>query len=218
MNVKEIDWSLYAIIDKAFIGERDLETLTEEIITGGAGIIQYRNKISSTGEFYEEALKIRQVTKRHAIPLIINDRVDIAMAVEAEGVHLGQKDLPWSVAKRISSGNLIIGASVHNLNEFHRAMEAPVDYLGVGTIYPTFSKSEGIEIAGEQIIHQLRPRTHLPIVAIGGINLDNLEPVIQAGADGVAVISALLTAEDVQARARAFIQKIKSVKVQIVKS
>lgn len=211
-NIKNIDWSLYAILDKKYIQGRSITLLSEELINGGAGVIQLRNKISETQGFYSDAVKVKEVTQKHGIPLIINDRLDIAMAVKAEGVHLGQRDLPLQVARSLIGNEMILGASVHNLSEFYKATEGGADYLGVGTIYPTETK-EGLQIRGVQIVKTLRSKTNVPLVAIGGITLENLSPVIEAGADGVAVISALLEVKDVATQAKQFIQKIRSVKL-----
>ncbi|MFQ5864911.1 MAG: thiamine phosphate synthase [bacterium] len=212
LDFHKIDWSLYVVLDKEFIQGRSVTFLAEELIKGGAGVIQLRNKISETQEFYLDAVKVREVTQKHGIPLIINDRLDIAMAVQADGVHLGQNDLPFQVARGLICQDMILGASVHNLNEFYKAVEGGADYLGVGTIYPTNTK-EAHQIMGVKIVETLRSKTNLPLVAIGGITLENLDPVIQAGADGVAVISALLKVEDVAARATEFTQKIRNAKL-----
>jgi thiamine-phosphate pyrophosphorylase len=211
-DIRKIQWSLYAILDKGFVKDRSIATLAEDLIKGGAGVIQLRNKSSETHEFYLDAVEVKAVTQKHGIPLIINDRLDIARAVEAAGVHLGQKDLPLQVARSLIGKEMILGASVHNLTEFNQAVEAGADYLGVGTMYPTNTKKVP-QIMGVQFVRRLRSKTDLPMVAIGGITLENLTPVIQAGADGVAVISALLSVEDVATRARQFVQKIRSAKI-----
>ncbi|MFQ5824632.1 MAG: thiamine phosphate synthase [bacterium] len=216
LDFHNIDWSLYAILDKEFIKGRSISTLAEDLIKGGAGVIQLRNKISETEEFYLEALKVKEVTQKHGIPLIINDRLDIAMAVKADGVHLGQKDLPLQVARSMIGEKMILGVSVHNLNEFYKAVEGGADYLGVGTIYPTNTKDD-LQIMGIKIVETLRSKTNLPLIAIGGITLENLAPIIQAGADGVAVISALLNVENVGSRAKEFVQQIRSVKHSLIK-
>jgi len=190
------DWSLYAILDKECAKERSLTQLSEQAIQGGAGILQLRNKISASDEFYADTLKIKEVTRHFNIPLIINDRLDIALAAKADGVHLGQDDLPLAEARKLLGNQMILGASVHNLKEFEIALTGEPDYLGVGT--------------------QLRPKTILPLIAIGGITLENLEPAIRAGADGVAVISDLFTRQDVCGRAKGFIKKVKQVKDSLV--
>jgi thiamine-phosphate pyrophosphorylase len=207
----KIDWSLYAILDKESIGNRSIKFLAEELIKGGAGIIQLRDKVSSPKEFYADAVLMKEVTKLYGIPLIINDRLDIAVAVQADGAHLGQQDLPLTAARRLVGKKMILGASVHNVEEFEIAMAGEPDYLGVGTIYPSPTKSE-LGVKGIQVIEAIRARTRLSLVGIGGITLDNLAPVIQAGADGVAVISALLNVDDVQSRAREFVNKVHALK------
>ena len=209
------DWSLYAILDKEHAKERSLTRLAEEAIQGGAGILQLRNKLSASDEFYADALKIKVVTRHFRIPLIINDRLDIALAAKADGVHLGQDDLPFAEARKLLGDQMILGASVHNHAEFEIALKGNPDYLGVGMIYPSFSKTE-LQSAGIKIVEQLRPKTILPLIAIGGITVENLEPAIRAGADGVAVISDLFTGQDVCGRAKEFVKRVKQVKDSLV--
>jgi len=211
LSTQNINWSLYAILDKEYAKERSLTPLAEEAIQGGAGILQLRNKLSASDEFYADALKIKEVARHFKIPFIINDRVDIALAVKADGVHLGQDDLPFAEARKLLDNQMILGASVHNLEEFEIALKGNPDYLGVGTIYPSFSKTE-MKSAGIEIIEQLRPKTTLPLIAIGGLTVENLEPVIQVGADGVAVISDLFSRQNVCSRAQEFVKKVKQVK------
>ena len=215
MITQNIDWSLYAILDKEYAKERSLTRLAEEAIQGGAGILQLRNKLSASDEFYSDALKMKEVTRHFRIPLIINDRLDIALAAKADGVHLGQDDLPLAEARKLLGNQMILGASVHNLKEFEIALTGNPDYLGIGTIYPSFSKTE-LQSTGIKIIEQLRLKTRLPLIAIGGITVDNLEPAIRAGADAVAVISDLFSRKDVRGRAKEFVKKVKQVKDSLV--
>ncbi|TDI90657.1 MAG: thiamine phosphate synthase [Caldithrix sp.] len=215
MISENIGWSLYAILDKESVKERSLTRLAEEAIAGGAGILQLRNKISASDEFYADALEIKEVTQHFNIPLIINDRLDIALAAKADGVHLGQDDLPFAEARKLLGKQMILGVSVHNFNEFEIALKGKPDYWGVGTIYPSLSKTE-LQSAGIKIIEQLRPKTTLPLIAIGGITVENLEPVIQAGADGVAVISDLFGRQNVCSRAQEFVKEVKQVKDSLV--
>jgi len=212
---ENIGWSLYAILDKESVKERSLTRLAEEAIAGGAGILQLRNKISASDEFYADALEIKEVTQHFNIPLIINDRLDIALAAKADGVHLGQDDLPFAEARKLLGKQMILGVSVHNFNEFEIALKGKPDYWGVGTIYPSLSKTE-LQSAGIKIVEQLRPKTTLPLIAIGGITVENLEPVIQAGADGVAVISDLFGRQNVCSRAQEFVKEVKQVKDSLV--
>ena len=215
MISENIGWSLYAILDKESVKERSLTRLAEEAIAGGAGILQLRNKISASDEFYADALEIKEVTQHFNIPLIINDRLDIALAAKADGVHLGQDDLPFAEARKLLGKQMILGVSVHNFNEFEIALKGKPDYWGVGTIYPSLSKTE-LQSASIKIVEQLRPKTTLPLIAIGGITVENLEPVIQAGADGVAVISDLFGRQNVCSRAQEFVKEVKQVKDSLV--
>ncbi|MFQ5754395.1 MAG: thiamine phosphate synthase, partial [bacterium] len=143
----KIDWSLYAILDKEFIQNRSIPFLAEQVIAAGAGVVQLRDKISTTKEFYAEALAVKEITYQYGIPLIINDRLDIALTVNAEGVHLGQSDLPLKAARSIVGADMIIGVSVHNLAEFNAVVKNEPDYFGVGTIFPTKTKNK-LQIMG----------------------------------------------------------------------
>lgn len=210
-SISEIDWSLYAIIDHAFLNDRSAAMLAEQLVEGGAGVIQLRNKTGNIKVFYEQACGVIAVTRRFNIPLIINDRLDVAMAVGADGVHVGQEDLPVSVVREIWKQEKIVGVSVHDMNEFESAETENPDYFGVGTIYPTNTKSN-LETTGTEILSQIRKKTKKPLVAIGGISIDSMAPVFQSGADGVAVISALLQAEDIKSEALQFKKRISEFK------
>ena len=210
LEIHEIDWSLYIIIDKEWLEGRELKDVCEQMIRGGATIIQYRDKVSEGRDFYMNAIELRRVTKKKQIPLIINDRADIALGVEADGVHLGQEDISVEAARALVGDEMIVGGSVHDLSELEKMDGA--DYFGVGTVYPTQTK-EGVKVGGLDIIKQIRALSDLPIVAIGGITPENLEPVIQAGADGVAVISAIMGSNDIEAATRRFVKTIKKIKL-----
>lgn len=205
--MQHINWSLYSILDRGFVQESSLTRVAEELIAGGAGVLQLRDKLSSSRQFFANALKVQQVTRKHRIPLIINDRVDIAAAVKADGVHLGQNDLPVRAARAILGQEAIIGVSVHDPQEFAQTEKDCPDYFGAGTIYPTLTKTD-YQSTGPAIVKLLRAKTDLPLIAIGGITLENLAAVIENGADGVAVISSLLTAPDVRSRATDFVRAV----------
>ena len=209
---KNIDWSLYAILDKEFLRNRAIGVLAEDVISGGAGIIQVRNKISTPIEFYENVLEVKEVTQHYRIPLIVNDRLDIALAAKADGVHLGQKDLPFSHARKLLGDQRLLGASVHTVAEFDLAMEGQPDYLGVGTIFQSKTKSD-LKTSGVQFLKIVRTLTNLPLIAIGGITLENAGKVFESGADGVAVVSSLLDTDDVRKRADDFVKRIKHKKI-----
>ncbi len=204
----EIDWSLMVILDADFLHGRPISNLAEAVIQGGATIIQLRNKMGEGHDFFQQALDVRSVTRASGIPLIINDRVDIALAVDADGIHVGQTDLPVGAVRKLV-GNRIIGGSVHSIPELETMREA--DYLGVGAIFPTTTK-DNVHISGPELIRAIRTLTRQPIVAIGGLTAENCASAIHAGADGVAVISAVLNADDPAAAAREIAEVVSEVK------
>ncbi len=178
---------LYAIIDYDLLRDRIYE-VTQQIITAGVKIIQFRAKNLTDKELVTHALKLRHLAQD--ITFIINDRPDIALVVEADGVHLGQDDLPVSLARRLLKDK-IIGISTHNLEQAIAASKEEIDYLAIGPIYQTTTKKNALPPIGPKIIQEIKKITNIPVFAIGGINEENLEEVIKAGADGVAVASAL---------------------------
>jgi thiamine-phosphate pyrophosphorylase len=207
--VGTFDWSLMAILDREWLRGRPLDTLTHGIIRGGATIVQYRDKISDAGEQFRNADILRRITLEARIPLIINDRLDIAMAVGADGVHAGQDDLPLAVIRRLAP-RLTAGISVSSAGEFRRTPDA--DYYGVGAVFPTESKQVK-KVTGLDLVREIRGHTLRPLIGIGGINDDNVDDVIGAGCDGVAVISAILGESDVEQathRLRARIDRAKA--------
>jgi thiamine-phosphate pyrophosphorylase len=168
----------------------------------GVSVVQYRNKNAETIQMYEEALRLREICRRAAF--LINDRIDIALAVKADGVHLGQSDMPYAAARRILGPEKIIGITVHNLAEALEAEAAGADYLGVSPIYQTATKPDAGKPAGIALMEGIRARVKIPLVGIGGINLANAPDVIQAGADGVCAISAVVAKENVGEEIRRF--------------
>ena len=186
-----IDYSLYVITNRDLQRNRSTIEVVEEVIRGGATIIQLREKNLSTRVFFENALTIRKITKRAGIPLIINDRMDIALAVNADGIHLGEEDLPLKYARKIAP-HLIIGYSADSVLDAQLAEKDGADYLGVGSVFPTATKVDAGPAIGIQRLEEIKKAVSIPVVAIGGINLANLPEVIQAGVDGVAVVSAIV--------------------------
>ncbi|MEW6685556.1 MAG: thiamine phosphate synthase [Candidatus Edwardsbacteria bacterium] len=195
-------FALYAIIEAEFLGARNLKKTVLDLIAGGVDLIQLRDKENSTREFVREALILREVTKEKKIPFLINDRVDIALAVKADGVHLGQDDLPVYFARKLLKEK-IIGVTVHNLKEAKQAEKEGADYLAVGSIFPTMTKKD-IKVVGLKTLRQIKKESSLPLIAIGGIKLENVVEAMKAGADGVAIVSGLLEADDLTKRAREF--------------
>lgn len=168
----------------------------------GVGVVQYRNKNAETRQMYEEALRLREIC--HSAAFLINDRIEIALAVDADGVHLGQSDMPYSAARRMLGPEKIIGITVHNLAEALEAEAAGADYLGVSPIYQTATKPDAGKPAGIALMEEIRARVRIPLIGIGGINLANAPEVIRAGADGVCAISAVVAKESVGEEIRKF--------------
>lgn len=168
----------------------------------GVNIIQYREKTSSTRKMYDEALKLRKLIKDALF--IVNDRIDICLAVDADGVHIGQEDLPFSITRSIIGKNKIIGVSVHSVNEAIEAEKNGVDYIAVSPIFPTGTKPDAKLPVGLGVLSEVKSSVSIPVVAIGGITLENALDVIGAGADAICAISAVLNLEDVAFEIRKF--------------
>lgn len=194
--MNKIDLTLYVVTDRGILKGRDLCASIEEAIKGGATVVQLREKDVSSLEFYKIAIEVKEVTSKYNVPLIINDRLDIALACNADGLHIGQGDLPLETVRKIFGQDKIIGVSVRTVEEGLKAKENGADYLGVGAIYPTGSKDDATLIGIERL-KEIKEKIKLPIVAIGGISKNNCSEVIRAGADGVAVISAVFGKEDI---------------------
>ena len=195
---------LYPITDTLISGLSHAEQV-ERLAAGGAYLIQLREKRASPREFYHAALDAVFVAHRLGVQIIINDRVDIAIAVGADGVHLGQTDLPPERARVLLGENGIIGFSTHNLKQALEADSAPVDYVAIGPVFRTASKEEPDKVVGLETVTKVRLRISKPLVAIGGITMDSACAVLEAGADSVAVISAVLSAGDIAEQTRRFL-------------
>jgi thiamine-phosphate pyrophosphorylase len=174
-------------------------------------MIQFRDKELPDGEFYREALKLKALTQKSGVLFMIDDRVDVALSVGADGVHLGEQDLPLEEARKLMGPEVILGASARTPQGVRRAQEAGADYMGVGAIFSTSTKEDATYVGIEKLV-QLRPLIHVPVLAIGGISQDNVGQAIQAGADGVAVISAVVGAEDIAEAAATILQRIRRVR------
>ncbi len=200
---------LYPLTDRS-ISKLSHAAQVEQLNEGGARVVQLREKDLSPSEFYAEAVAAMQVARARGVKLIINDRVDIALAVRADGVHLGQTDLPPAVARRLLGREAIIGFSTHTLEQAIIAAELPVDYIALGPIFKTSTKKASELPVGLVELHRVREAIGaVPLVAIGGINSENCQTIIDAGADAVALISALWTSPDGPAeRTRQLIQHL----------
>jgi len=206
--------SLLDNIGLYFITDRNLtkKTIMSDVISAinaGVKIVQYREKDLSTKEMYQEAKVIREITKDKNVILIINDRIDIALAVDADGVHIGQDDMPFEIARKILGEDKIIGLTVHNTDEAILGEKLGANYLGVSPIFATSTKKDAGKPAGIELIKNVKKIVKTPLVAIGGINYENVDEILKAGISNVAVISAIVTKENVEEECRKFIRKIK---------
>lgn len=197
------NWNLYVITDEQLGRGRTHLELAREAIAGGAEVIQLRDKAASGKKLYDVGLELRRLTQEKKVTFIINDRVDLAMLVEADGVHIGQTDFPARAVRRLIGPSKILGVSVASLSEAIQAEADGADYLGVGPVFEARkTKSDAGNPLGLEILQQIRNNCCIPIVAIGGINSEKVAGVIQAGADAVAIISAIISAENVSESAR----------------
>ena len=208
MKTGNIDYSLYLVTDRGLSRGRSTLEIITAAVRGGATVVQLREKDCSTREFIDQALTIKEFLKDHGVPLIINDRVDVAQAVEAEGVHLGQTDMPLGLAKKILGDSMTIGISAESLQDAIEAEKGGADYLVVSPIFATPTKTDTAPPLGLEGLREIRKAVRLPLVGIGGLNLDNSGEVIRNGADGVAVVSAIVAADDPKAAAVALKQVI----------
>jgi thiamine-phosphate pyrophosphorylase len=195
--MKKIDWRLCLVADTEAAGKRNIVAIIREAADAGATLIQLRSKNCETREFLDLALQASGILKPKGIPLIINDRADVALACGADGLHLGQQDLPLAYAREILDKDRLIGISVNSLEQAKKAEEEGADYLGVGPVYFTSSKDILPPILGLKGLRTIREKVKIPILAIGGITAENVEEVISTGADGIAVISAIMGANDI---------------------
>lgn len=201
MNIK-VDYKLYLVTDRAVLKNKDLYTAVEEGIKGGVTLVQLREKNLTSLEFYNTAVKIKQITDRYNVPLIINDRLDIALAVDAAGLHVGQKDMPAEIARKLLGENKILGVSVGSLEEAKKAERDGADYVGVGAIFPTSTKSDARAVSIE-LLKEIKESISIPVVAIGGININNVKLLEPANIDGIAVVSDILGKENITLAAEA---------------
>lgn len=196
------DYSIYLVTDEGCLQGRALLDCVREALDGGVTLVQYRAKTASSAEMYAEALQLKALCDSFKVPLIINDRLDIAMAVGAAGVHLGQDDLPCAAARKILGEDYIIGVSAHNPAEAKAALQSGADYLGCGAVFGTATKADVKKLGTEGLTAICREKG-LPVVGIGGVNADNYREVRAAGADGAAIVSGILAQPDISATVRA---------------
>ena len=216
MKPQSIDYSLYLVTDRGLARGRSILDIVRAAVKGGVTCVQLREKECSTREFIDQALTIKNCLKTHSIPLIINDRLDVAQAVEADGVHLGQTDMPLATAKNILGDSMIIGISAESLEDAVEAEKGGADYLGVSPIYATPTKTDTAPPLGLEGLLQIRHAVKIPLVGIGGLNKENSVDVIRNGADGVAVVSAIVAADDPELASRELIGVIKCIGISTI--
>ena len=196
------DYSIYLVTDDGCLQGRPLLDCVREALEGGVTLVQYRAKTASSAEMYNEALQLKALCDSFKVPLIINDRLDIAMAVGAAGVHLGQDDLPCAVARKILGEDYLIGVSAHNPAEAKAALQSGADYLGCGAVFGTATKA-AVKKLGTDGLASICREKGLPVVGIGGVTADNYREVRAAGADGAAIVSGILAQPDIRTTVRA---------------
>lgn len=190
------DLKLYLVTDRSFLHGRNLIDVVMQAVAGGVTMVQLREKDIDTRTFIELGLELKQKLQQVNIPLIINDRVDVAMAIDADGVHIGQSDMPYSLARRLLGSNKIIGLSVENIDEVIEANSLNVDYIGISPVFTTQTKTDTAQPFGLSGLRKAVRLSVHPTVAIGGINLQTKNDVLDCGADGIAVVSAIMAAEN----------------------
>jgi thiamine-phosphate pyrophosphorylase len=202
-----LQFRLYAITGEVFHPGRSLVEVMEEAILGGADIVQFRDKTSGSDELLRKAKALRELTRKHGVPFIVNDHVELALEVDADGIHLGQDDMTITEARR-RVGAKIIGISTHAIQEALLAEQQGADYIGAGPVYATKTKADVVSPVGLEYIREVADKISIPFVAIGGIKLGNVSDVIRAGATRVCAVSEIVGSADVIGTCRAFIQKL----------
>jgi thiamine-phosphate pyrophosphorylase len=197
MKKTEVQYTLYLVTDRDVLAGRNLIDAVEEALAGGITLLQLREKNLSSREFYQTARQIKTIANKYRVPLIINDRLDIAMAIDADGLHIGQSDLPLKIARKLWTPDKIIGVSAANPADALIAEKEGADYLGVGAIFPTPTKQDADSVTLSQLA-EIKTAVSIPVVAIGGINAQNARSVIDTGVDGISVVSAILGQKNIR--------------------
>ncbi len=192
----QVDWTFYLVTDRRWLGGRTLWDSVEAAIRGGATVVQLREKEIPSRDYLDLARRLKTVTDRAGVPLIIDDRLDIALAADADGVHVGPEDLPVAAVRRLLGPDRIVGASACTLEEALRFQDEGADYLGVGAVFPTATKG-GTESVSLEQLRRIKAAVRIPVVAIGGITAGNASAVMETGVDGVAVVTAVMAQPDI---------------------
>jgi len=192
----KIDYSIYLVTDRDLMSTETLEEAVEQAIIGGSTLVQLREKDCSSLDFYNTAVKVKEITDKYNVPLIINDRLDIALAVDAAGVHVGQSDMPAAIVRKVIGEDKIIGVSTGSLEQALKAQKDGADYLGVGAMYATGTKKDANPTSMEEL-KKIRENISIPIVVIGGINKERIKDFEGMGIDGIAIVSAIISQKDI---------------------
>lgn len=192
--MKNLDLSLYLVTDKSDDKEKFLKTI-EEAIKGGVSVVQIREKTADTKDFYNLALKVKEITAKYNVPLIINDRVDIALAIDADGVHVGQSDMPCDITRKLIGNDKILGVSAATIEEAKKAQKDGADYIGTGAVFPTTTKDDAPSITKKEL-KEIVDSINIPVVAIGGITLGNAKELVDTGIKGLSVVSAIMSSDN----------------------
>ena len=195
MKKEDIDYSVYLVTDRRNKTDEEFLNIIEEAIKGGTTVVQLREKTASTKEFYDLALRVKEITSRYGVPLLINDRIDIALAVDSEGVHIGQDDMPADIAREIIGEDKILGVSASTVEEAKKAENDSADYIGSGAVFPTATKDDADSVSKEEL-KEIVDSIDIPVVAIGGITIENAHTLKASGIAGFSVVSAIMSAED----------------------
>jgi len=207
-----INLDLYLVTDRDLSKGRSLDWVVEKATKGGVTVVQLREKDMETKDFIEEAKRIKKILEPYNIPLIINDRVDVALAIGADGVHLGQTDMPYPMARKILGNEAIIGLSVESIEQAEEANQFDVDYIAISPVFTTPTKEELTQELGISGVQKITGISKHPSVGIGSIKPHNAESIIKAGADGIAVVSAICSAENPEEAASELIAKVQKAK------
>lgn len=192
--MKNIDLTLYLVTDNSDDVKKFLKTI-EEGIKGGVTVVQIREKTADTLDFYNLALKVKEITTKYKVPLIINDRVDIALAIDADGVHVGQSDMPCDVTRKLIGEDKILGVSAATIDEAKKAQKDGADYIGTGAVFPTATKDDAPSVTKNEL-KEIVKSIDIPVVAIGGINLENASQLTDTGIAGLSVVSAIMSSDN----------------------
>lgn len=213
MKVKSEDMTLYAVTDAAWTGEKTLIQQVKEALEAGITFLQLREKHLSEKEFLREAVEIKRLTDQYQIPFVINDNIEIAQKAGADGVHVGQDDMPVEEVRKILGEDKIIGVSAHNVEEAVRAEQGGADYLGVGAVHTTATKENTSAVSMEEM-KKICQTVSIPVVAIGGIKKNNMNVLSGTGVDGIAVVSAIFAAKNIKKETKELLEAVKEMKAE----